>query len=456
MLNGKLQDIIILIDSGSNISVISEELVERAKGTSTQKGDTIEKGIGGPQVAGSPVNCKVHFKSGWDYTYPLRPMKLLEHSNMVLLGADFMSLFDETMFDWVRGRIRVGSEWVWIASSSDKKVPCKFDYDNTFSVDIDKFKSIVMNYLDIFAQNPKAPKECNGRDHEIVLSEDRVCVDRVHRIPKKSPKAVAIHVQEMLKNGIIQRSASSYYNSNPLLVNKKDGSKRFVVDFRSLNKITKCDNYPIPNIDDLIESWRDSKVFSQLDLASGYWCVLIAEKDRHKTAFSVPKGKFDFVRMPFGLSNSQATFQRLMDVVVQNIKKKGFEGVEAYVDNILIHSKSIDEHYKLLQAAFDEIRKFNLTLRPDKCEIAFSEIEFLEYHVCENSIKPSQENVIKLLNFPAPTTKKQVQRFLGLANFNRRFVQQYATINKCWSHIAPFSRLYLVKLKVVVQLKSQQ
>ena len=202
------------------------------------------------------------------------------------------------------------------------------------------------------------------------------------------------------------------------------------MDFRSLNKITKCDNYPIPNIDHLIKSCRHSKVFSQLDLASGYWCVPIAEKDRHKTAFSVPKGKFEFVRMPFGLGNSQATFQRLMDVVVQNIKKKGVEGVEAYVDNILIHSKSIDEHYKLLQAVFDEIRKFNLTLRPDKCEIAFIEINFLGYHVCENSIKPSQENVIKILNFPAPTTKKQVQRFLGLANFNRRFVQQYATITK--------------------------
>ena len=134
--------------------------------------------------------------------------------------------------------------------------------------------------------------------------------------------------------------------------------------------------------------------------------------------------------MPFELSNSQATFQRLMDVVVQNIKKKGFEGVEAYVDNILIHSKSIDEHYKLLQAVFEEIRKFNLTLRPDKCEIAFSEIDFLGYHVGENSIKPSQENVIKILDFPAPTTKKQVQWFLGLANFNRRFVQQYATITK--------------------------
>ena len=316
-----------------------------------------------------------------------------------------------------------------MASSSDKKVPCKFDYDNTSSVNIDKFKSIVMNYLDIFAQNPKAPKECNGCDHEIVLSEDRVCVDRVHRIPKKSLKAVAIQVQEMLKNGIMQKSASSY-NSNPLLINKKDGSKRFVVDFRSLNKITKCDNYPIPKYDDLIESCRDSKVFSQLDLASGYWCVPIAEKDRHKTAFSVPKGKFEFVRMPFGLGNSQATFQRLMDVLVQNIKKKGFEGVEAYVHNILTHSKSIDEHYKLLQAVFDEIRKFNLTLRPDKCEIVFSEIDFLGYHVCENSIKPSQENVIKILNFPAPTTKKQVQRFLGLANFNRRFVQHYATITK--------------------------
>ena len=84
----------------------------------------------------------------------------------------------------------------------------------------------------------------------------------------------------------------------------------------------------------------------------------------------------------------------------------------------------------MLQAVFDEIRKFNLTLRPDKCEIALSEIDFLGYHVCENSIKPSQENVIKILNFPAPTIKKQVQRFFSLANFNWRFVQQYATITK--------------------------
>ena len=142
-----------------------------------------------------------------------------------------MSLFDGTMFNWVR----VGSEWVWMASSSDKKVPCKFDYDNTSIVNIEKFMSIVMNYFDIFAQNPKAPKECNGCDHEIVLSEDRVCVDRVHRIPKKSLKAVAIQVQEMLKNGIIQKLASSY-NSNSLLVNKKKWVRKVCSGFQIIEQ----------------------------------------------------------------------------------------------------------------------------------------------------------------------------------------------------------------------------
>ena len=131
------------------------------------------------------------------------------------------------------------------------------------------------NYCDLFAYNPKPPKECLGVTHEIILSEDRVCVDRVNRIPNKFTETVAEQVQEMLDNNII-RNSSSAYNSNPLLVNKKYGTKRFVVDFRSLNKTTYPDKYPIyplPNVNEIIEECRNAKWFSQLafELATGVY-----------------------------------------------------------------------------------------------------------------------------------------------------------------------------------------
>ena len=265
--------------------------------------------------------------------------------------------------------------------------------------------------------------------HEIILTEDRVCTDKIRRIPKNSLDEVELQVLEMLEAGIIRESCSAY-NSNPLLVKKKDGKQRFCVDFRSINKITKRDRYQLPNIDDIIESCAGSKFFSQLDLASGYWGIPIAEKDRHKTAFSVPKGRFEFCRMPFGLVNAQATLQRKVDVVVKKLHADGHKGVEAYVDNILIHSVTEKGHMKLLRVVLQEMREWNFSLRADKCEIMHREIDFLGYHLSENSLQPSRDSVDKLLSIPRPSSKKMVQSFLGLANFNRRFVPQFATVTK--------------------------
>ena len=130
-------------------------------------GGTLIKGIGGTQLECRPLECSVHFESGWNYTHLLRPMKLRGHTNLILLGEDFMELFDETLFDWVRGRIRIGSEWVWMAAA-DTDIPCKFDCDNIPISDLNNLKSIVRKYVDIFAQNPKAPKQCVGVSHEII------------------------------------------------------------------------------------------------------------------------------------------------------------------------------------------------------------------------------------------------------------------------------------------------
>ena len=129
----------------------------------------------------------------------------------------------------------------------------------------------------------------------------------------------------MIKNGIIEESASPY-NSNIILVDKHDGTKRFIVDYRELNKDTIPDTYPLPSVDEMLEQSFGCRFFSQLNLASGYWAIPITEADRCKIVFSIPRGKFQFCRMPFGLRNAQVTFQRCMDNVVAECKKTGGQG----------------------------------------------------------------------------------------------------------------------------------
>ena len=121
-------------------------------------------------------------------------------------------------------------------------------------------------------------------------------------------------------------------------MNKDDGTKRFVLDFKSLNKNTKPDTYPLPRVEDIIEKVKGCKYFTQLDLASGYWAIPLREEDREKTAFSAPNGKYECKRMPFGLINAGATFQRNMDKVKKELKKRGVNNLEPYQDNIFLYS----------------------------------------------------------------------------------------------------------------------
>ena len=175
-------------------------------------------------------------------------------------------------------------------------------------------------------------------------------------------------VNEMVEIDIIEPSCSPY-NSNPLLTKKKDGTMRFVIDFRSVNKNTIQDTYPLPCVQEMIDQTFSNNYFSQLDLLSGYWAVPIAEQDCCKTAFSVPRGKFQFKRMQFGLKNAQATFQRCMDQIVKECKSKGAVGFDAYVDNIIISTPSYKEHVRVLRILLETLDEHRMSLRKDKCEL---------------------------------------------------------------------------------------
>ena len=178
-----------------------------------------------------------------------------------------------------------------------------------------------------------------------------------YRTPIKNREVIDKAINEMLDADVIKRSRSPW--SFPVvIVDKKDGSKRFCVDFRKLNQITKKNSYPLPLIDDILALLGKAKFFTSLDLKSGHWQVAMDEKDKEKTAFACHKGLFEFNVMPFGLSNAPAVFQELMSVVLQGCNVFA----TAYLDDIMVFSSTSEEHLEHLSIIFGKLRQHNLKL----------------------------------------------------------------------------------------------
>ena len=425
-----------LIDSGADISLISlGRCIEMDKA-----GNSVQ-GIGGQQPIGPKTWYDIRFSCDRARVYKisLRETYLAKDKVMIILGRDFLSQFSNTEFDWKNSRVRLGDHWIFLA---DSRIPSIKVNDSLPSVYLQQLEDLLTKFPGLFATNPKAPRCTSGVTHSINSTSDQPVKSKVRRIPKKWEAEVNQQVIEMTQHGIIEPSRSPF-NSNPLLVSKSDQTKRFVIDFRLLNKNTMQDTYPLPAVDELIEHTLGCTFFTQLDLASGYWTVPISKEHCHKTAFSVPRGKFQFKRMPFGLKNAQATFQRHMDALVQEMSQKGAVGVDAYVDNIMVCSQSFEEHMKSLHVVLSVLDSYNMSLRKDKCEFAFDSMEFLGFLVNGKTVQPGSKNIDKIKDFPAPKSRKELQRFLGIANYNRRFIDNYSELT------APLNRLTSPKVPFV-------
>ena len=416
-----------LLDSGSSMSVISTDLCESVNFVQNAKSVL---GVGGSQKVGEPVLCCFELGT-YEFTdYPLRPIDLPSKCRTVILGRDFMSQFKTTQFDWANNRIRLDEEWIFLMTEPEKKKNKDYTMgENLTSQEVKEIKDLIKAYDHTFAKNNRAPEQCTLGEHVIRSMDNVPHKDRIRRLPLNQLEIVENQIQEMLRNDIIQPS-NSPYNSNILLVNKDDGTKRFVLDFKNLNKNTKPDTYPLPRVEDIIEKVKGCKYFTQLDLASGYWAIPLREEDREKTAFSAPNGKYECKRMPFGLINAGATFQRNMDNMKKELKKRGVNNMEPYQDNLFLYSKTFEEHLANLKILFQVIEEYKLSLRRDKCEFFKTSIVFLGFLIDGEKIKPDPKNIEKLRQFPRPKTKKQVQRFLGLANFNRKFYEKMAEVAK--------------------------
>jgi transposase InsO family protein len=232
-------------------------------------------------------------------------------------------------------------------------------------------------------------------------------------------------VDEMLQLGLVRPSCSPYA-SPVLFVKKKDGTLRMVIDYRRLNKITISDRFPIPRIDDLLDKLKGAKVFTSLDLLSGYHQVRLRQEDIPKTAFKTPFGLYEFLVLPFGLTNAPATFQRLMNEVFHDFIREGF--VVVYLDDVLIYSKTEEEHLRHLGRAFGRLREHALFAKLSKCNFCQTELKYLGHIIGEKGLQVDPDKVKVIEEWPDPKNAIDVRKFLGLANYFRKFIQNYSMV----------------------------
>ncbi len=245
-----------------------------------------------------------------------------------------------------------------------------------------------------------------------------------YRTALRQKDVVEKAVDEMLAADIITPSKSPW--SFPVVVvEKKDGSKRFCVDFRQLNQISKNYVWPLPHIDDILASFGTAKCFSSLDLKSGYWQVPMDPADKQKTAFTCHKGLFEFNVMPFGLTNAPSVFQELMTSVLEGVNGKF---AMAYLDDIVIYSDSPTEHLEHLAEIFQRLRKHGLKLKRSKCEFLKEQINYLGFIVGKEGIRVDAEKVKVIEQMAPPTDVQGIRSFIGMASYYRRFCPRLSEI----------------------------
>ena len=235
-------------------------------------------------------------------------------------------------------------------------------------------------------------------------------------------KEIEEQAEYLIKRGLIIES-SSPFGAPVLFVPKPNGTLRMCIDYRGLNKLTRKNSYPMPRVDDLLDQLRGARLFSAIDLMQGYYQIRIKPEDCEKTAFRTPQGLYEFKVLPFGLANAPAVFQTLMNKIFsQQIGKS----VLVYLDDILVYSKTPEDHLTHLREVFEILRTQKFFCRLHKCHFNDTEMKYLGHLISSDGVRPDPKKVEKVKEWPRPTTVQEVRAFLGLANYFRKFMQGYS------------------------------
>ena len=285
---------------------------------------------------------------------------------------------------------------------------------------------LLLEYADVFALGNDGLGRTSILQHEIHTGDAAPIRQQFRRVCPEKRQEMRTLLSEMLERDII-RPSNSPWASPVVLVKKKDGTSRFCIDYRKVNTVTRKDAYPLPRLDDLLDTLAGSRLFSTLDLVSGYWQVEIHPRDKQKTAFCTSEGLYEFNVMPFGLCNGPATFQRLMNLLLAGVQ---WSSCLVYLDDIIVLGRTFEDHLKHLSQVFQRLREAKLKLKVKKCSFCRETVQFLGHVVSSQGVTADPAKIQKVVDWPVPTNKCEVQQFLGLVSYYRRFIRNCAEMAK--------------------------
>ena len=278
---------------------------------------------------------------------------------------------------------------------------------------------------------PDKLSETSLATHHIDVGDHPPIKQRGYPMSPEVEKAMNQEIDKLLENGIIEHSESAW--SSPVVMANRNGKYRFCIDFRKINAITKKDAYPLPYMNSILDKLRTARYITTLDLSKAFHQVPLTPESRPITAFPVPgRGLFQFRRMPFGLCNSPASFQRLIDKLIGPEMEPH---VFAYLDDIIVVTETFQDHLKWLKIVFEKLRKADLTINPDKSKFCCSEVKYLGFLVNGKGLMVDPDKTSAIRNFPAPRNIRQVRRFVGMGSWYRRFIPDFST------KISPITKL---------------
>lgn len=298
-------------------------------------------------------------------------------------------------------------------------------------IEKDRLEEILNAHKEVFHE-PDSKLTCATRVECSINTTDDVPVhQRVYPYPAAYTDEINKQIEKLLADGIIRPSRSPWTSPVWIVPKKADASGvkkfRMVIDYRKVNEKTISDRYSMPEIGYVIGQLKGQKYFTTLDLASGFHQIRMKESDIEKTAFCINNGKYEFTRMPFGLKNAPATFQRAIDDILRiHIGKICY----VYIDDVIVFGKSLEEHLKNLSIILKTLNEAGLKIQMDKSEFLHSEVEFLGYLISSDGVKPNEKKIETIKVFPEPKSIKEIRSFLGMMGYYRRFVKDFAKIAK--------------------------
>lgn len=455
-LHGWVQDreVLMLVDSGSSHSFVSEAMADRLQGVQQARSAlTVRVANGGVMRRDKELSdCQWHTQ-GVTFTTNLRVLPLGSYD--IILGIDWLEQHspmkvhwkEKTMsFHYAGERIHLQgarADTTQCQQLSSKELDallqragvarvvhlCAMGTEEIKATELlvpPAISDLLQEYIHLFAEPSGLPPR-RAFDHTIPLLPGARPVNiRPYRYSPAQKDEIERQVADMLAQGIIVPSTSPFA-SPVLLVQKKDLTWRFYVDYRHLNTVTVKNRFPLPVIDELLDELAGSKFFTTLDLWSGYHQIRMKPEDEHKTAFKTHHGHFEFRVLSYGLTGGPATFQGGMNIVLAPVNRKG---VLVFIDDILIHSATLERHIQLMRQVFQLLNEHQLKIKLSKCSFARTNLTYLGHEISEEGVRTDGKNVAAVQKWPTPTNVKEVRGFLGLAGYYRKFVKNFGIISR--------------------------